>query len=59
MDQSRHPGVRLPLPGSVPCDQCSGSMHRQDRLFVCDRCGRALTVATVAKLLPNPDLAEG
>jgi hypothetical protein len=34
-------------------------MHRQERLFVCDRCGRALTVATVSKRLPAPDLTEG
>jgi hypothetical protein len=34
-------------------------MHRRERLFVCDRCGIALTVATVAKLQPKPDLTEG
>jgi len=34
-------------------------MHRQDRLFVCERCGRSLTVATVAKMQPRPDLTEG
>jgi hypothetical protein len=51
--------ARLPLPASVPCDQCSGSMHRKDRVFVCDRCGRTLTVSTVAALLPQADLTEG
>ncbi|HEY2428022.1 MAG TPA: hypothetical protein VGI06_03755 [Acidimicrobiales bacterium] len=51
--------ARLALPSTVPCDQCSGSMHRRDRLFVCERCGRALTVATVAKLQPGPNLTEG
>jgi len=59
MDTPRRPAARLPLPSSVPCDQCSGSMHRQERLFVCERCGRSLTTATVAKLVPRPDLAEG
>jgi len=49
----------MPLPATVPCDQCSGSMHRHGRLFTCDRCGRSLTVATVSKLLPRPDLTEG
>jgi hypothetical protein len=49
----------MPLPATVPCDQCSGSMHRRDRLFVCARCGRSLTVSTVSKLLPKPDLTEG
>jgi hypothetical protein len=34
-------------------------MHRRDRMFVCERCGRALTVATVAKLRPEDDLTEG
>jgi hypothetical protein len=34
-------------------------MHRRERMFVCDRCGRSLTVATVSKLLPNPDVTEG
>ncbi len=58
MEKPTHP-ARLPLPNSVPCDQCSGSMHRRDRMFVCDRCGRALTVATVAKLQPLADLTEG
>jgi hypothetical protein len=51
--------ARLPLPGTVSCDQCSGSMHRQGRMFVCDRCDRALTVATVARLQPGPNLTEG
>ncbi|MHB8467075.1 MAG: hypothetical protein ACYDH6_13125 [Acidimicrobiales bacterium] len=58
MDEPRR-AARLPLPSSVPCDQCSGSMHRRERLFVCDRCGKALTVSTVARLLPKPDLTEG
>jgi len=49
----------MPLPRTVPCDQCSGSMHRRDRVFECERCGRTLTVATVSKLLPKPDLTEG
>jgi hypothetical protein len=34
-------------------------MHRRDRVFECERCGRTLTVATVSKLLPRPDLTEG
>ena len=62
MDEPRtgpRPAARLPLPASVPCDQCSGSMHRKERVFVCDRCGRTLTVATVAQLLPHADLTEG
>lgn len=49
----------MPIPGTVPCDQCSGSMHRKDRVFVCDRCGRTLTVATISHLLPRSDLTEG
>jgi len=53
------PTVRMPLPATIPCDQCSGSMHRDERMFVCERCGRSLTVATVSKLLPKPDLTEG
>jgi hypothetical protein len=57
VDESK--SVRLPVPSSVPCDQCSGSMHRRERMFVCDRCGRALTVSTVSKLLPRIDLTEG
>jgi Zn finger protein HypA/HybF involved in hydrogenase expression len=59
MDEHHHAAAKLPLPSSIPCDQCSGSMHRQDRVFVCERCGRTLTVSTVAKLLPRPDLTEG
>ena len=59
MESARHRPTRLAIPTSVPCDQCSGSMHRRERLFVCDRCGRSLTVATVSKLLPKPDLTEG
>jgi Zn finger protein HypA/HybF involved in hydrogenase expression len=51
--------ARLPIPSTVACDQCSGSMHRKDRLFVCDRCGRAKTVASVAKDQPVADLTEG
>ncbi len=58
MAKSSRP-ARLPLPSTVPCDQCSGSMHRHERMFVCERCGRALTVATVAKLHPQIDLTEG
>ncbi len=58
MERSHRP-ARLPLPSTVPCDQCSGSMHRRERMFVCERCGRALTVATVAKLHPQTDLTEG
>ena len=56
---AHHPPTRMPLPGTVPCDQCSGSMHRRDRVFECERCGRTLTVATVSKLQPRPDLTEG
>lgn len=59
MDEHHHRAARLPLPHTVPCDQCSESMHRKDRLFVCDRCGRSLTVATLAKLLPQADVTEG
>ena len=49
MTEHHRPAVRMPLPATVPCDQCSGSMHRRERLFVCERCGRSLTVATVSK----------
>jgi len=59
MAEHHPPPVRMPLPATIPCDQCSGSMHRRERLFVCERCGRSLTVATVSKLLPKPDLTEG
>jgi hypothetical protein len=59
MATRRRPPARLALPGTVPCDQCSGSMHRRERMFVCARCGRSLTVATVSKLLPRPDVTEG
>jgi hypothetical protein len=59
MGTPHHPPTRMPLPGTVPCDQCSGSMHRRERVFECERCGRTLTVATVSKLLPKPDLTEG
>ena len=58
MDKPVRP-ARLPIPSTVPCDQCSGSMHRHERMFVCERCGRSLTVATVAKMQPGPELTEG
>ena len=51
--------AHLPLPKSVPCDSCSGSMHRQERVFVCERCGKTLTVSTVARTMPRMDLTEG
>jgi hypothetical protein len=59
MEEQHHRETLMPIPGTVPCDQCSGSMHRKDRMFVCDRCGRALTVATISHLLPRTDLTEG